>query len=293
MKDVFLGSEALADGVLTRGQLRWNYRAVYPDVYIPAKSTPSLRQRAVGAWLWSGRQAVVTGLAAAALHGARWVDDSTDVELLWRNGRPPRGIVVRNSRFEPDEIVQIAKLPVTIAERTALELARHCPREAAVARLDALASATGIAPEDVQPLSDRYRGTRHWWRAVEALELMDGGSRSPRESAVRLALIDAGFPAPQTRFTVTDGAATATIAMAYEAPKVAIEFGVATPEFVDRLGWNVIRAGASGNPKLVMGLVRFAVIERGYPLWELRRTWSRMRASVSMSPDSGWAPGLR
>lgn len=270
MEDVFIGSEALADGVLTRGQLRWNYRALYPDVYIPAGTTPSLLQRAVGAWLWSGRRAVVAGLAAAALHGARWIDESIDVELIWRTARPPAGIIVRNSQIQPDETVQIAGLPVTTAERTAFDLARHCPRNAAVPRLDALASTTGINALDVQPLVDRYRGTRHWWRAVDALGLMDGGSQSPGESVVRLALIDAGFPAPRTHFTVTDGRRTAVIVMGYEAPMVAVEFGAVTPDFVVRRGWRMIRAADSGNPTVTMCLVRMAVTERGYPLWKLR-----------------------
>jgi hypothetical protein len=68
--DVFIGSEALAGGVLSRGRLRWNYRAIFPDVYIPKEATPSLSHRTIGAWLWSGRRGVIAGLAAAALHGS-------------------------------------------------------------------------------------------------------------------------------------------------------------------------------------------------------------------------------
>lgn len=91
MEDVFIGSDALAAGVLTRGQLRWNYRPLFLDVYMLNEAVPSLSHRAVGAWLWSGRRAAVAGLAAAAMHGARWVDDSADVEVVWRNTHPPRG----------------------------------------------------------------------------------------------------------------------------------------------------------------------------------------------------------
>lgn len=271
MEDVFIGSEALADGVLTRGQLRWNYRAIYPDVYVPAQATPSLLQRAVGAWLWSRRRGVVAGLAAAALHGARWIEADADVELIWQNGRPPSGIVVRNNRIRPDEIIELAGLPVTTAERTAFDLARHRSRDEAVFRLDALASATGITAADVQTLADRYRGARHWWRVFDALDLMDGGAQSPWESMVRLALLDCGLPKPRTKFTVTDGDSTATLAMGYEAPMVAVQFASTTPEFVERIGWRTISAADSGNPLVVAGLVRFAVIERGYPLWKLRR----------------------
>ena len=69
-----LGSEAVASGVITRGQLRWNYRAIYPDVYIPRDITSTMPTKAHAAWLWSERRGVITGRAAAALHGALWVD---------------------------------------------------------------------------------------------------------------------------------------------------------------------------------------------------------------------------
>jgi hypothetical protein len=271
MEDVFIGSEALAAGVLTRGQLRWNHRAIFPDVYISKEATPSLSQRIIGGWLWSGRRGVIAGLSAAALHGARWVDETTDVELIWRCGRPPVGIVVRNERIETDEIVEVAGLPVTTPERTALDIARDRPRDSAVARLDALARATGVAVAGVLPLVDRYRGARGLCRSIAALSLMDGGSQSPRESLVRLALIDAGLPAPRTDFTITDGTTLALIAMGYEAPLVGIGFGTGTPELLARAGWKMIPAADVNNPQLTVYLVRAAVIERGYPLWRLQR----------------------
>ena len=54
---VFLGTEALASGALTRHQLRTVYRRVLPDVYAPAQGELTLRQRAAAAWLWSGSKA--------------------------------------------------------------------------------------------------------------------------------------------------------------------------------------------------------------------------------------------
>ena len=33
MRDVFIGSAALASGRITRAQLRWNYRPLFPDIY--------------------------------------------------------------------------------------------------------------------------------------------------------------------------------------------------------------------------------------------------------------------
>lgn len=100
---------------------------------------------------------------------------------------------------------------------------------------------------------------------------MDGGSQSPRETLVRLALIDAGLPAPRTQFTVADGNALTVIAMGYEAPMVGVEFGTGTPEFLLRTGWMMIPAVNVPNLHVVVYLVRAAVIERGYPLWKLQR----------------------
>lgn len=45
----FIGSEALAGGVLSRHQLRTQYRAIFPNVYIAKRIKPSLEQRVGGA----------------------------------------------------------------------------------------------------------------------------------------------------------------------------------------------------------------------------------------------------
>ena len=88
MEGVFRGSEALALGALTRHELRTSYRRVLPDVYAPKRAELTLQQRAVAAWLWSGRRAVISGVTASALWGAKWVDDDV-VELNWPNHRAP------------------------------------------------------------------------------------------------------------------------------------------------------------------------------------------------------------
>jgi hypothetical protein len=123
MSDVFIGTEMLGRGALTRGQLRWNYSSIFPDVYAPKATVPSLRRNTVGAWLWSGRNGVIAGRAAAASHGALWVDAGTPIEMIWRSGRSPLGIVVRNERIAADEIVDVDTMPVTSPARTALDLA--------------------------------------------------------------------------------------------------------------------------------------------------------------------------
>ena len=41
----FIGSEALATGVVNRHELRRYYRAVMPNVYLDKRADPSLRDR--------------------------------------------------------------------------------------------------------------------------------------------------------------------------------------------------------------------------------------------------------
>jgi hypothetical protein len=54
MGEVFIGSKQLAQGAVTRGQLRWNFQSILPDVYARKGTVPALQTRIGGAWLWSG-----------------------------------------------------------------------------------------------------------------------------------------------------------------------------------------------------------------------------------------------
>lgn len=224
MDGVFIGSKALAGGGLTRASLRWNYRALFPDVYQSKLVVPTLRDRIEGAFLWARGDGIISGRAAAAVHGARWVDANTPIEMLWRNGRPPDGIVVRNERIDADDIQLVNGLLVTSPLRTAFDLARHLPRDLAVKHLDALANATGVTAEEVLALQDRYPRARGLPRARIALPLMDGGAQSPQETRIRLILIDDGLPAPRTQVLVTDGYQEAYLDMAYEEPMVGFDY---------------------------------------------------------------------
>ena len=157
---VFRGSEALASGTLTRGQLRWNYRKIHHDIYLPKDASRTLRDNIYAAWLWSGRRGVIAGRAAAALHGSKWVDDVTPVELLGPLHHPPPGVIIRRDRISPTDVIEMSGLPVTTSVRTAFDMGRHLPRNLAVTHLDALAAATRLAEADVQPLLTRYKGAR-------------------------------------------------------------------------------------------------------------------------------------
>ncbi|HKH52342.1 MAG TPA: hypothetical protein VKA77_11225 [Mycobacterium sp.] len=205
MRKVFLGTEAVQQGVLTEHELRRWHQRMLRDVYVPKRHEVSLRDRIEGAWLRSGRQGVIAGVAASALHGAQWVDDDIPIELIWNYGRSPSGLLVRNERLQDDEIVRVAGLPVTTRARTAFDLGRHLPRGEAIARLDSLMHAQIFSIEDVLLLAKRYRGARGLKALRAALLLVDGGAASPRETRLRLLYIDAGLPRPTTQIPIVEG----------------------------------------------------------------------------------------
>ncbi len=270
MQGPIIGSQAIAAGSISRGALRWNYAALHPDVYLPKGESRSLHINTVAAWLWTRRCGVIAGRAAAALHGVPWIDDDAPIELIARHGRRRPGVVIWEERLDDDEVVNLGGLPVTSPARTALDLARHLPRDEAVAHMDGLARVTGLTAEEIRLLQERFRRARGLQRARTAIELMDGGSKSPQATKVRLALIDAGFPAPSHQITVSDGGITTLIEMGYDAAKVGIDFGSSATHVLERMEWMIITAHAK-NPLTVVYLVKAAVIERGFPLYRLQK----------------------
>ncbi len=278
MDEVFRGSEALRRGRLTPYQLRTAFRAIYPDVYLADYAAPSLRMRSRAAWLWSGRRGVLAGLAAAALHGAKWIDDDEPIELIWRNPHSPAGVITRNQRIEPDEVTRVAGLPVTSLPRTAYDLARQLPTAQALARLDALMRATPFSVEDVLLLTKRYPGARGLRGLRAALPLVDGGAASPKETWLRLLLIDAGLPVPATQIPVhEDWRLLSVLDMGWEKYQVAAEYDgdqhradrrqyvrdQARLRKLAELGWIVVRVIAEDRPEQVVQRVRAALTRRG------------------------------
>ncbi|OBG33791.1 hypothetical protein [Mycolicibacter heraklionensis] len=274
----FLGSEAVRTGRLTPYALRSQFVAIHPDVYVPTGTRATAVLRAQAAWLWSRRRGVIAGQSAAALHGAKWVDDRAPAELLYDCRRPPRGVRSWSDRVQADEVQLIGGLPATTPARTALDLACRYPFGRAVAAIDALARATRLTMADVEVLAERYRGRRGIRRARMALELADGGAESPRETWLRLLLIRAGFPQPQTQIPVYDeyGQLAAVADMGWEDIKVAVDYegehhritraafnkGIRRHETMTQLGWIDIRITVEDTEAGIIGRVSDAWTRR-------------------------------
>ena len=271
----FIGSEAVRSGRLTRGQLRWNYTAVHPDVYIPrdAERTLAANTEAAALWVPGG---VITGRAAAALHGAAFVDENAPIEIVGRSRRPRPGVIVRAERIAVDETTALAGLIVATPLRTALDLARHLPRTRAIAHLDALAAVTGLQAPEILRLAARYPGARGIRRARERIPLLDAGAQSPRESWLRLVMIDAGYSRPETQIEVRRGGFIAFIDMGWRELKIGLEYDgglhlsdrdryvrdIGRHETLGRLGWLMIRVVKEHSRAFILHRVAEAFRQR-------------------------------
>ena len=113
-----------------------------------------------------------------------------------------------------------------------------------------------------------------------ALNLVDAGAESPRETALRLLLIGVGYPPPRTQTQVVsaDGRCQYYLDMGWEGPMPAVEYDgdhhrldraqfaydIERAEDLDEVGWLVVRVAARSRS--------------ADGLHHLRRAWSaRMR----------------
>ncbi len=269
----FVGSEALASGQLTRYELRRYHRAIMPNVYLDKRLRPTLRLRTHAAWLWSGREAVVAGSAAAALHGTKWVDDAAPIELIWRNARSPRGVITRADLLLESEVQHLEGLTATTPERTAFDVGRRGRLHAAVAGLDALGNKTRFKADDVLALVPDHSRARGLRQLETALDLYDSGAESPKETWLRVMLIDEGFPRPQTQIPVLgpDGFPLYYLDMGWEDIMLAVEYdGV---QHADQLGYDIVRneyiAGVGWTTiRVAAGHRRPAVLARVHRAWD-------------------------
>jgi hypothetical protein len=281
----FIGSEALAAGVVNRYQLATRYDAVYRDVYVPKGQALTAVDRAVAGWLWSKRQAIAAGLSAAALHGTLWLDAKLPAELNQRHRHKTDGIVLHSDKLADAEVCIANGVPATTPVRTAYDVGRRRGLTTAVIRIDALMQATNLKPADVEALAERHRGARGIVQLREAIDLSDGGAESPQETRTRLILTHAGLRPQRTQIEVFDefGEFVHRIDMGWDDWMVGVEYDGAqhwtNPEIrsndietqakLEALGWRMIRVSADMvrfRPNTIVARSRAALRAAGAPV---------------------------
>ena len=283
-KDPFLGSEAVASGRITRHQLRTRYRRLYRDVYLPPGVEITAASRAKAAWLSLGDGAVLAGVSAAAVHGTKWLDAAHPAEVVRADRGHQRGIVVHTYDLRPDEIMRVRGMPVTTPARTAFELGCTRAAETAIPMLDALLAATNTTPADVLAQAATRPGARGVRRLMTTLDLVDGGAESPRETQLRLLLVSAGLPRPETQIAFRDrqGRVRVRVDMGWREWKVAVEYDgvqhwadarqrswdIERLALLEESGWIVIRVSAEmmARPSAIVSRVIAKLRAAGCPI---------------------------
>lgn len=181
-------------------------------------------------------------------------------------------------RVSDDEVMTVAGLAVTTPSRTAFDMGRHLKRSMALARLDALMRVKPFAGAGVELLMRRYGPVRGVRQLRDLLPLVDAGAQSPKESWLRLLLIDGGLPKPETQIPIFEGGVPiAYLDMGYRAIKLAFEYDgdqhrtdrrqyvkdLRRLPALERLGWEVIRVIAEDRQAEVLWRAKEAFLRRG------------------------------
>lgn len=254
MGQLVIGSEALADGTLTRQMLRTRYVKVHHNVYAPLGLDLNAVQRAKAAWLWPQRKATLAGDSPAAMLGTRWLPRDAPAELARVRYPAPPGIVIHGGAFADDETCTVGGIACTTPARTAYDIGRRVQDDEAVVRIDALLNATGCAASEIERLAGRYSGARGIRQLRTWLALVDSGAESPQETKLRLLLVRAGLPKPRTQIAV----GSRRIDMGWPNWMVGVEYDGAQHwtdprqhaedierlEFLAAQGWTIVRVSA-------------------------------------------------
>jgi hypothetical protein len=256
----FVGTEALAAGVVNRYQLATRYQAVFRNVYVPKGQVLTPADKACAAWLWSGCRATAVDLSAAALHGSKWIDPHLPAVLNQKSQHKTAGIVLQCQTLATEDITTVRGIPVTTPARTAFDMGRRYGRTMAVVRVDALMQASDLKLADVVTLIDRHRGMRGLVQLRNVVDLADGGAESPQETRTRLVLTDAGLRPDRTQIEVFDhfGAFVGRIDMGYPEWRVGVEYDgeqhwtnpairaadIDRQAKLEALGWRIVRVSA-------------------------------------------------
>ena len=214
------------------------------------------------------------------MHGARWVGDGVPIELNVARHKSPPGVIAGRDTLLEDEVTTKGGIEVTTIARTAFDLARRGPRGIALERLDALARATRFTEEDVLAVLDAHPKVRGRRRVPGLLGFVDAGAQSPKETWLRLVLIEAGFPRPQTQVPVRapNGYPRYFLDMGWPEYMVAVEYDgeqhrvdsaqyrgdVIRSEFLDGLGWRRIRVLAGHRREDVVARIVAAGVPRDF-----------------------------
>ena len=165
-----------------------------------------------------------------------------------------RTVMRHRGSFDEARATAVRSLPVTNLEQTTVDCARLLSPLAGLVVADGAIRA-GADRSDILALLDALGPRRGVGRARAVIDVADGGSESPGETATRFVLLRGGLPQPQTQIAVATRLGTFWADLGWEEWRVLVEYDGRTKYLtVDDLirekrrqdalleaGWRVIR----------------------------------------------------
>lgn len=267
----------------TSHQVRTRFTPVYRGVRASMGLSVELTER-VDALLTLFPSAVVGGWTAARLLGVPY-SAGFDPTIILPRRRPRPGVVMWHDALPESDVVDMCGgYRCTTPERTAADLARHLPKDEAIAALDQCVRClrNGRQATTVDRVRQFVDSSRYFHRGAvvyEVLDEVDGRAESPWETQTRLLLHRNRFAMFEPQVVVLGGRYRLDLA----APeyRIAVEYdgahhrsGEQRARDVERwnalqqdAGWEVIPATKSsvttGSP-ILLARVRRALRRRGW-----------------------------
>jgi uncharacterized protein DUF559 len=253
----FTTPQALTYGVTPSALRGAQWRNVFRDVWLHVDVPDNREMRLAAVRLVISDGAFVCGLTAAWIYGT----DAQDrrAELVWvghRTGNRLRnraGCLTREITVTDDDLTVIDGITITTALRTAFDCGRWLALVESVVVADTLAHAGGLTVADLAEYTRNHRALRGVRQVDRVIDLMDPLSESPMETRVRLLIVLAGLPRPQSQLIVTDllGRFVARADLGYDVHRLIVEYDGAfhweqrreddrRREAMRGLGWTVL-----------------------------------------------------
>jgi very-short-patch-repair endonuclease len=277
LPDVFVGSHAVAEGVLTAHQLRGPFvRRVIQGVYRPAWVPLTHRLKCRAACLVLPDAVLVTGVSAITCLGLRMVGREEEVHVVAPDVivvARRSGIALRRCANGPVAGRLLDGVRLAHSYRIAFDAAARQPTDLATAHLDVMLRAGLVDRPGLELWLDRchdndVRDVR------EALGLADDRAESMPESRLRVHLRRAGLLVVPQYVVTSRGKIIARVDLAIPELRIAIEYDgrwhgaqEQLPRDAERdlrlveAGWLVVHVNAAmlREPDRVVALVRAAM----------------------------------
>lgn len=262
-QQIFRGSDAVAEGLISASRLRREYTRVLHGMYVPAGTVVDHGVRTLAAVLRMSPGVVPTAHSAAWWYGVACAEPSDPVMLILPRSLPvkgARGIRVHVSDIGDADLGIVDGLRVASPLRSAWDAATLTSPRTALATIDGLLRRNVVTQRQLLDHLTLSAGTWGVARARPILEFADGLSESPAESWTRWMLHQSLIPPAVLQFEIFDehGRFVARVDFGWPDRKVALEYDGAyhvdpLQQVKDRgrdtvlssLGWTVIHMTAT------------------------------------------------